>query len=240
MKIPTARLLALTALVLAAWPMQVRARRAKTIAFIPDASCRASKLVTVIEQALGEKLQVKGLEIVQQDKGSANVLLHYFMIQRRQDDKMSIELDGRAFGNQSGKLLAEAAATSDSFPNDEGGHTAAARQAAGQLAADLSASLEKALWARGKGRRIMLQVSLDEKAAGHRDEIVKRLEKALSGMSMKLKGSTERNLVLVFESSERTKDLVESLGRVLVSGGADKVVWLMQSENTLLASIGGS
>jgi hypothetical protein len=239
MKFPSARLLTLAAMALVALPMPAHARRTKTIAFIPDASCRSDKLVTVIEQVLGDRLQVKGLEIAQKDKGSANILLRYFLIQRRQDEKLSIELDGRVFGNQSGKLLAEASATSDAYPNDEGGRAAAARQAAEKLAADLSVSLDKALWARGRGRRIMLQVSLDEKAAQHRDEIVKRLEKALSGMSMKLKGSTNRNLVLVFESSERTKDLVESLGRVL-GGAGDKVVWLMQSENTLLASLGGS
>jgi len=227
-------------MVLVAWPVQGLARPAKTIAFIPDASCRSSKLVTVIEQALGDKLRVKGLEIAQKDKGSAKILLSYFMIQRKREDHISIELAGRVFGNNSGKLLAEAAATSDPFPDDEAGRAAAASQAAGKLAVDLTASLESALWARGKGRRIMLQVSLDEKAAAHRDEIVKRLERALSGMSPKLKGSTDRNLMMVFESSERTKDLVESLDRALGGDGANKVVWLMQSDNTLLANLGGS
>lgn len=235
----SARSVVLAAVVCMLWSVPGQARRPKKIAFIPDASCRSDKLVPVIEQVLAEELHVKGIEIASRDKGSTDILLRYFMIRRRRDDKLTIELDGRVFGNKSGKLLAEGTATSDPQADDEGGRTAAVRQAAGKLAGDLSAALEKVLWARGKGRRVMLQVALDEKAAAQRDEIIGRLEKALSSSSYALKGSTERNLVVVFETSARTKDLVESLGKVL-GGGSLKVSWMMKSENTLLANLGGS
>ncbi|MBW1809292.1 MAG: hypothetical protein JRJ87_13940 [Deltaproteobacteria bacterium] len=213
------------------------ARRAKTISFIPDPSCRANKLVVIVEEVLATHLKVKDLKIIEKEKVKAQVLMQYFIIERNQGDQLTIQLDGRAFGNYSGKLLAEGSATSDPFSNDENGRQAAAKQAAQQLAQSLSAALEESLWAKGKGRRIMLQVTLEGQTGSLRPAIVQGLKKALMNMSPKFKGSTPSNLIIIFHSSEGVKDLVESLGRVLKTGDEIKISWLVQSKNTLMVSL---
>jgi hypothetical protein len=213
------------------------ARRAKTISFIPDPSCRANKLVVTVEEILATHLKVKDLKIVDKEKAKAQVLMQYFIIERNQGDQVTIQLDGRAFGNYSGKLLAEGSATSDPFSNDESGRQAAAKQAAQQLAESLSTSLEESLWSKGKGRRIMLQVTLEGQVVSSRPAIVQGLKKALKNMSPKFKGSTPSNLIVMFQSSEGVKDLVESLAKVLKTSDEIKISWLVQSKNTLMVSL---
>ncbi len=213
------------------------ARRAKTIAFIADPSCRTSKLVPVIEQSLEENLKVKNLVVQQKERNKAQILLQYFLIERKQGDEVRIQLDGRAFANRSGKLLAESTMVGELFPYDDNGRQAAAKQCAAQLAEKLSGLLDEALWAKGRGRRVMLQVSLDEHSVAMRQRIVDRLKQALSGSSPVLKGSTERNLVLVFKSSERVRDLVDLLGPALTGKDQLKIRWLVETKNTLMATL---
>jgi hypothetical protein len=215
------------------------ARRAKTISFVPDPSCRSNKLVTVVEEILADHLKVEDLTILDKDKGRANVLMQYFLIQRKEGDQVSVQIDGRVFQNLSGKLLTEASAESDPFDDDEAGRVAAGKQAAQKLAESLTTSLEEALWAKGKGRRVMLQVTLGEAAAPFRSAIMERLEKTLRGSSPQFKGSTDRNLILVFHSSERTKDLVDLLKKALEGKDGLKATWQMQSDNTLMVSLKG-
>ena len=225
--------------VVCAIPGSAHSRRAKTIAFVPDPSCRTSKLVTVIEERLESDLNIEKLSILEKDKSRANILLRYFLIQRKESEGVTIELDGRVFENQSGKLLSEQAATSEPFSDDESGRAKAAEQVAGKLAEKLNSALPDVIWKKGKGRRIMFQVSLDAAVADKRDDILKQLKNTLAGMSLKTKGSTERNLIMVFHTSETTRELVEALSRNFDGIGGLKVEWLVKSDNTLMVRLVG-
>jgi hypothetical protein len=227
------------ALLLIAGAAPVHAGRVKTIAFVPDPSCRSSKLVGSVEEALEINLKVKRVKVVKEDKSAAHILMQYFLLVRPEGDQVTVQLDGRAFENHSGKLLAEGSVTSEAFDDDEKGRMSAAAQAGKLLAESLSGSLHDALWAKGKGRRIMLQVTLEESAASYREGVIQRLKTGLREMSLQLKGSTPRNLVAVFISDEKEKDLVEMVEKVLVANDPLKVVWVVQSTNTLILRLGG-
>jgi hypothetical protein len=211
----------------------------KTIAFVPDSSCRASKLVGGVEAALETNLKVKRVRVVWKDKGAAHILLQYFLLVRRDGDRIMVQLDGRAFENRSGKLLAEGSVTSEAFDDNEKGRMNAATQAGQLLGESLSASLHEALWAKGKGRRIMLQITLDESAGSYRERVVERLKAGLEKMSPRLKGSTPRNLVAVIVSDEKEKDLVEIVEKALIGKDPLKAIWEVQSPNTLILRLCG-
>jgi hypothetical protein len=85
----------------------------------------------------------------------------------------------------------------------------------------------------------MLQITLEESAASHREGVVQRLKTGLKDMSLKLKGSTPRNLVAVFVSDEKEKDLVEIVEKALLGKEPIKVVWVVQSPNTLILRLSG-
>ena len=158
---------------------------------------------------------------------------------RRDGDRIVVQLDGRAFENRSGKLLAEDSVTSEAFPDDEKGRTKAASQAGKLLAESLSNSLHDALWAKGKGRRIMLQITLEASAEAYRQGVIERLKAELKQMSPRLKGSTPRNLVAVIVSDEKEKDLVEIIEKALVGKDPLKATWVVQSANTLILRLSG-
>ena len=234
---PTLSLVAVLLLIAGASPVQ--AGRVKTIAFVPDPSCRSSKLVGSVEEALEINLKVKRVKVVKEDKSAAHILMQYFLLVRPEGGRITVQLDGRAFENRSGKLLAEDSVTSEAFDDDEKGRASAAAQAGKLLAESLSGKLHDALWAKGKGRRIMLQITLEESAASHREGVIQRLKTGLKEMSLKLKGSTPRNLVAVFVSDEKEKDLVEILEKALVGKDPLKAVWVVQSPNTLILRLSG-
>ena len=192
-----------------------------------------------MEEALEINLKVKRVKVVKEDKSAAHILLQYFLLVRRDGDRIMIQLDGRAFENRSGKLLAEDSVTSEAFGDDEKGRMNAAAQAGKLLAESLSASLHDALWAKGKGRRIMLQITLEESAQTYRAGIIERLKTGLKKMSPRLKGSTPRNLVAVFVSDEKEKDLVEIVEKALIGSDPLKAVWVVQSPNTLILRLSG-
>jgi hypothetical protein len=220
-------------------PISGQAGRGKTIAFVPDPSCRASKLVDSVEEALEANLKVKHVKVVKENKSAANILLQYFLLLRRDGDRVMVQLDGRAFENRSGKLLAEGSATSEAFDDDEKGRENAAAQVGQLLAESLSVSLHEALWAKGKGRRIMLQVTLEEGAGAYRQGVIERLQARLKGMSPRLKGSTPRNLVVVIVSSERGKDLAEIIEKALVGKDPLRIEWVVRSPSTLILRLAG-
>jgi hypothetical protein len=219
--------------------LPARAGRVKTIAFVPDPSCRSSKLVGSVEEALEINLKVKRVKVVKEDKSAAHILMQYCLLIRRDGDRIMVQLDGRAFENRSGKLLAEDSVTSEAFDDDEKGRMNAAAQAGKLLAESLSASLHDALWAKGKGRRIMLQITLEKGAASYREGVIERLKTGLKEMSLRLKGSTPRNLVAVFVSDEKEKDLVEMVEKALVGKDPLKAEWVVQSPNTLILRLSG-
>lgn len=215
----------------------VQAGKAKTIAFIPDPTCRGDALVTEIEGTLRDHLKVKRVEVVEKEKDKASILLQYFLLVRREGDQIVVQLDGRAFENRSGKLLAESSKTSDLHADDVSGRPTAARQAARRLAEELTVTLDKALWSKGKGRQVMIQVTLEGPAGASREAVLERLKKELGEMSPRMKGSTERNLVLTIKTAERMKDLVEIVEKALTGPDELKVSWIVQSDNALIGTL---
>jgi hypothetical protein len=213
------------------------ARPPRSIAFVPDPSCAHGPLVTAIEEALEQNFEVKELALQKGDREKAAILVQYFILQRTAGDKLVVQLDARAFENQSGKFLAEGSATSDPVPNDEGGKKAAAAQVGKALAGNLSTSLSAALQAKGKGRRVMLQVSLDPAVLPARAAVLERLKKDLSEMAPRLRGETERSFMVILTTDERGKVLAEKVEKALEGRDPIQATWVMQSDSTLVVSL---
>ena len=185
--------LLLAAGLLLAGPLPRAAARGRlTVIFVPDPSCRTNKLVEVIAPELQAAGQARQLKLVD-DAGLAKVLVQYFIITRSGPGGVQVEIEGRAFENASGKLLVQQAAASEFQSDDDAGRQAAARQAARSLVELLAPRLAEAYAARGRGRRVMLQVTLDESAAGRADDIVSVLQAA--GDQVKLRVRSARSLL---------------------------------------------
>lgn len=224
----------LLAAILAGWPGSGSAGRTKTIAFIPDPSCRGHKLTAEVEATLADHLRVDRLEMVSGKKTSASVLLQYFILVRKSTDQVTVQVDARAFENRSGKFLADGSATSDPHPDDPEGRAAAARQATRDMAAALSEALGKALWEQGRGRRVMIQITIEPEAGLNTQDVLGRLAKALPQASPGLRGSTDRNATVVIDTSESTRHLVESIQQALAERGVRGVEWVVKARNSLI------
>lgn len=224
--------------VLVAWPGAGAARRTKTIAFIPDPSCRGHKLAEEVEATLADHLKVERVEIVTKKKTSAAVLLQYFILVRKSTDQATVQVDARAFENRSGKFLAEGSATSDPHPDEPDGHAAAARQATRDLALELSDALGKSLWEKGRGRRVMIQITVEPEAGLTSRDVLARLRKALPGADPGLRGSTDRNITVVIDTAESTQDLVASIQQALAGPEALAVDWVVKARNSLILRLG--
>ena len=83
---PTLSLVAALLPIVCALP--AHAGRVRTIAFVPDPSCRSSKLVGSVEEALEINLKVKRVRVVKEDKSAAHILLQYFLLVRRDGDRI--------------------------------------------------------------------------------------------------------------------------------------------------------
>ncbi len=217
--------------------LPVRAARTRTIGIVPDPSCRSSKLTVHVEQSLAKHLHAPGLQIERKDPAGARLLLQYFLLVHQDGERAFIQLDAHVVGNRNGKLYAEGSVRSDKFANDENGHVQAARQAGQRLGVQLSDSLTATLSGPGRGRRIMLQVSLGDGAAESRSAVLANLRRALADMSLRQRGSTDRNLMLTLFSSEDAKDLAERIERALQTDAGLKVTWLVQSRTTLMLEL---
>ena len=227
-------MLILLAVILAGWPGSGSAGRTKTIAFIPDPSCRGHKLAEEVEATLADHLRVDRLEMVSGKKTNASVLLQYFILVRKSNDQVTVQVDARAFGNRSGKFLAEGSATSDPHPDEPDGHTAAARQATRDLAVMLSDALGKSLWEQGRGRRVMIQITIEPQAGLTAQDVLDRLAKALPQAKPSLRGSTDRNATVVIHTSESTRQLVESIQQALAGREAREIDWVVKARNSLI------
>jgi hypothetical protein len=218
----------------------VQAERTRSVGLVPDPSCRSSKLVVPVEQALSENLRGPGLKIEKKDPASARLLLQYFLSVHRDGENIFVHLDGQIYGNSNGKLYAEGSVRSEPHPDDDNGRTQAARQAARRIGQQLSDDLATTLKRPGRGRRVMLQVSLDEDALSARQTVLKGLMRDLSGMSPRQRGSTDRNLMLTLFTTERPKDLAEQIERAVSAEGAVRAKWLVQSRKTMMLQISGA
>ncbi|MBN2494705.1 MAG: hypothetical protein JXR96_08960 [Deltaproteobacteria bacterium] len=224
----------LCALALLAWPGPGHGR-GRTLALKPDPSCRASKLVLPVQRALSERLSVPGLHILDKEPDKARLVLEFFVMAHPRSGQVAVQLDAQVFDKRDGKLLAEGSLRSDAFADDESGRQQAALQAGRAMAERLSAALERAFARSGKGRRVMLQVKLDAELASSRDAIVDQLQRGLSAMSPKLRGSTERNLIVTLVTSKRPKPLSERIEEIL--GQGFRLTWVMRDDNSMMLQL---
>jgi hypothetical protein len=209
----------------------------RTVVLVPDANCARDRLVGLAEEGMVE-LADESLKIVRPEPGkSASIVVNYFLLVQEERNQVVVQIEGRAFENHSGKLLAEGSASSEPQANDVPGRQAAARQAGQRLALALSPLLKSALSTRAKGRRVMLQVTLEEDAAVQRDKVQAVLQSSLREGSPRQKGSTERNLVFTLHTSDSIKELVSAIDKGLSAGGAFKPTWVLQSDSTLILRV---
>lgn len=212
----------------------------RTLGIIADPSCRSSKLVVHVEQTLAENLRAPNVQVIKKDPAKARLLLRYVLRVHPRDGQVVVQLDGEVFTNRSDKLLAEGSVRSDAFAADDGGKAEAARQAGrrlGQMLADgLAASLAKP----GRGRRVMLQINLRGPAVAKRTALLTHLKRTLSSMSMRSRGSTDRNLMMTLFTTERTKDMVELINKAVMAEPGLKARWLVKSDNTLMLELAGA
>lgn len=210
----------------------------RSLGIQPDPACRTHKLVVPAEQTLAENLQAPGVFIDRKEPAKARLLLQYMLTLHASGESVVVQLDGQIFGNADGKLYAEGSVRSDGFGNDDAGQAEAARQAGRRLGQHLSDSLVTALAQPARGRKIMLQVSLSGAAVADREQVTQRLQRALGKLSLRPRGSTERNLVWTLFATETSKDLVEQIERALKVGADRQLTWLVQSDNTLMLQLG--
>ena len=214
-----------------------RAGPSQTLTMEPDPSCRRSKLVVPVEQVLGKALHAPGLKVLAKGPDKGRLLLQYFLMEHPEGDSVQVQLDAQVYGRRSGKLVAEGNARSDAFKAEDSGRRQAAEQAAERLAEQLNQQLEAAFATTGKGRRIMLQVELNQSAVGDRAEVLKVLSKGLKSCGPSLRGSTDRNLVFTLYSGERAKALAERIETVLSKVDGLKASWVVKSRSTLMLRV---
>lgn len=223
----------------ASWSAAVSAGGVKTVGIIPDPSCRSSKLVVHVEQTLADNLNAPRVKVVKKDPGSARLLLRYVLRVHPRAGKVVVQLDGEVFTRHSDKLLAEGSVRSESFDDDEAGRAEAARQAGRRLGQTLSDGLAASLSRPGRGRRVMLQIQLRGDAVAKGKALTDDLRKAFKSMSLRTRGSTERNLMMTLFTTERTKDMVELVEKTVQAEPGLKIRWLVKSDNTLMLELSG-
>jgi hypothetical protein len=217
-----------------------RAGGRRSLGIVPDPSCRTSKLVVPVEQALAENLRAPGVVVDRKEPVKARLLLQYFLTVHTSADQIFVQLDGQIFGNADGKLYAEGSVRSESFAGDDSGQAQAAAQAGLRLGQQLSDVLATSLSRPAKGRKVMLQVSLTGSAVSLRPAVQASLQRALGKLSLRQRGSTERNLVMTLFATDSTKELAAEIEAALGKDPGAKLTWLLQSDSTLMLQVGGT
>ncbi len=232
--------IALLAILSACWTTPALGGGTRTVGIIPDPSCRSSKLVVPVEQTLADNLHAPRLKVVKKDPGSARLLLRYVLRVHPKAGQVVVQLDGEVFTRRSDKLMAEGSVRSDAFSDDDAGRTEAARQAGRRLGQMLSDGLVASLSRPARGRRVMLQINLRGEAVAKRPAVEASLKRALRSMSLRSRGSTERNLMMTLFTTERTKDMVELVEKAIAAAPDVKLKWLVKSDNTLMLELTGA
>ena len=207
-----------------------------SLGIIPDPSCRSSKLVIPVEQALVRHLRLDDIRIISKNPLKARLLLQYYISLRRDVDQVFVQLDGQVLGNVSGKLFAEGSVRSSMFADDRSGRIQAAQQAAKKLAERISKGLAISLNQEASDRSIMLQLSLHENVLPRRQAILDELRRGL-GRSLRLRGSTERNLMLMIKSAKPTSTIADAIERVIQDELELSVSWQVKTNTTLMLRI---
>ncbi len=213
------------------------ARPGKSLAIVPDPSCRSNKLDVEVEKTLGDNLRAPGLKLTHVDPSKASLVLQYILRVQTSDQGVIVQLDGEIVGNRNNKLYAEGSVRSDAFSDDENGRIQAARQAGRRLGQALSDGLADSLAMHGSGRRVLLQVTLASPATEMRQQLIQHLKKAFSSMSLRIRPSTEKNLVMTLMTSESTKELAALVEKSLSSFKDMEIVWQVKTKPAMMLKI---
>jgi hypothetical protein len=195
-------------------------------------------LLTEVEKAFSDTFNVKDLQLQEKEKSLASIQVQYFLLIRRDEEQILVQLNSQVLDKTSEKLLAETTVISDPVPDDEMGRKQAAYQAGQRLAETLSGSLAEKFFTKRAGRRVMLQLTLDEASLGFREEIIGHLMKELRSQSPQLKAGTDRSLTIMLSTTENAKELVKTVERALAIDKELRTTWVIQSERTLIVRIG--
>ncbi len=213
---------------------EAHARISKSVGVVADPSFKGKKLVEAATRQMQQVLRRLGVRVVEPD-AAPGILLHYFVIPRHGAEGIEIEMEGRAFDSDSGKLLCQQAVKSEKFADDEGGRLQAVEQAARRLAEEMVPHLESAIAALGRGRSVMLQLQAEqgtlqllEKA---RDTLLKKLGK------VRVRGMSSRSMIMVVEYKRPSKELAAEIEASLKEVGGVKVEWQLVSESALIGRL---
>ncbi len=227
-------------LILSGPALQAVASSSKSIAIIPDPSCRTNKLDVEVEQTLGDNLKAPGLKILRGNATRAFLVLQYVLRVQPKDQGIIVQLDGEVVGNRNNKLYAEGSVRSDTFSDDENGRIQAARQAGRRLGQALSDGLVNSMAMSSRGRRVLVQVTLDGSAIRMRQQVIDEFKKTFASMSLRIRPSTEKSLMMTLMSSESTKDLASLIEKSLSRHGGMHVVWQVKTKPALMLKITGN
>lgn len=220
--------------------IQVAAGSGKSLAIVPDPSCRSNKLDVEAEQTLEDNLKAPGLRISKSDPSKASLVLQYVLRVQENDQGVIVQLDGEIVGNKNNKLYAEGSVRSEAFSSDENGRTQAARQAGRRLGQALSDGLANSLAMQGRGRRVLLQVTLSGSAIGVRQQIIDELKKSFAPMSLRTRPSTQKNLMMTLMSSESAKDLAALIEKTLSGHEGLELHWQVKTRPAMMLELKGS
>jgi len=215
------------------------AQEKKTLSFLPDPTCRLSPWVRPIEQSLREAAESRGFAPLTQNKESALFSLQYFLVMRKEGEKMVFQLDGRLVDKQANRLLAQGTGVSEPNPDERAGREQAARQAGTRLWDNLFAKLGSgsAATEKVKGRRVMLQITLEGKLIQDKESVEQKVSQELKKFSPKILGSSDSSLSLVLHSDLVEKELARRIEKVLCAGGQRRCQWVVQAKTSLIVRV---
>jgi hypothetical protein len=217
----------------------VEAGPAVPIGFVPDPSCRSSKLVVPLERALAAAFSAEGYAPVKESPEKARLVLQYYLTSLPQDDgQRVVQVDAQVLGARGGKVLASGSARSESFPGDEAGQQRAAEQAGARLAEQFISPLAAALQETGRGRRVLLQITLvGDEARAARAQVLERVKKTLGSQLAQVQSSSDSNLMLVLKTDRPPRQLADELSRALQGLSDLAPTWMVRAQASMLLEL---
>jgi hypothetical protein len=206
---------------------------------VPDPSCRSSKLVVPFEAALCAAVQGEGITPVREAPDKAKLVLQYYlMVQRQAGEQVVVQVDGQVLSLRGGKVLASGSARSDPLPGDEAGQQKAAEQAGARLAEQLKVPLLAALKETGRGRRVLLQVTLEGPAQAAREALLGKLKRALAAEIVQVQSSSGAHLMLVLKTASPPRQVAEDIDRALKDLKEFEGRWVVKAQASMLLTVG--
>ena len=144
-------------------------------------------------------------------------------------------MEGRAFDNDSGKLLCQTSVRSETYADDKDGRMRAVAQAARRLATELVPRLESAISSLGRGRKVMVQLQAGERVLSRLEQVSKLLVEQVGKVSVL--GASSRSLVVLVEYKRPSKELAAKIEAVLSGLGGMRIEWQLVADSALIGKL---